>query len=139
MSGGKIRSHKNCMKSKKYNPNSKICEVCGWTQKVHKTKLFQENEETSSLKEIQELVDCHNLNLRIISPMRNRNLDLCREKAQKYKEILSKGCGKDCNVGLISYICGKTKQYLSPKDDKYEIFFCSECKEKLKLINEVLE
>ena len=40
MSGGKIRSHKRCKKSKKYDPSAEICVVCGWTQIVHKNKLF---------------------------------------------------------------------------------------------------
>jgi len=44
MSGGKMRSHKKCKKSKEYNPNSEICEVCGWMQDVQKNKLFSEED-----------------------------------------------------------------------------------------------
>lgn len=42
MSGGNIRSHERCKKSKKYIPDTEICVVCGWMQKVYKNKLFQE-------------------------------------------------------------------------------------------------
>lgn len=45
MSGGKIRSHKRCKKKDKYDPNAKICVVCGWRQRVQKNKLFKEEEE----------------------------------------------------------------------------------------------
>ncbi len=30
MSGGKLRSHKKCKKSKKFDYNSEICKVCGY-------------------------------------------------------------------------------------------------------------
>ncbi len=30
MSGGKPRSHKRCMKSKKWDKYSEICKVCGY-------------------------------------------------------------------------------------------------------------
>lgn len=40
MSGGLMRKHKKCQKSDKYDPDKRICVVCGWAQKVHKNKLF---------------------------------------------------------------------------------------------------
>lgn len=45
MSGGKMRSHEKCKKSNKYNPDTEICLVCGWMQKVHKNKLFKKEGE----------------------------------------------------------------------------------------------
>ena len=54
MSGGNLRSHERCKKSKKYNPDAEICVVCGWMQKVHKTKLFdtikKENKNNDRIK-----------------------------------------------------------------------------------------
>ena len=46
MSGGLMRSHDKCKKSKKYNPNVEICVVCGWMQNVQKNKLFNMTNET---------------------------------------------------------------------------------------------
>lgn len=39
-----------------------------------------------------------------------------------------KGCGKDCSIGLLPYICGKTEMFDSPKDNKGKIFLCPNCK-----------
>lgn len=63
-----------------------------------------------------------------------------RGKKMIPEQILNpKGCGKDCSIGLIPYICGKTEYYNSPKDDKGKIFLCKECKEINKETREKLK
>lgn len=99
-----------------------------------------------TLKEIQELVDEYNHKLEhkkgIIEELEifgctssdrelmnkiNIKIKELKQKAQKYKEILSKGCGKEFLQYGGEWICGKDR------------FLCQECQEKLKLLQEVLE
>ena len=44
MSGGQLRSHKRCRKSKKFDANSPICKVCGYQmffEEDGQEKLFE--------------------------------------------------------------------------------------------------
>ena len=54
MSGGAMRSHKKCKKSKSYDPNSEICKVCGWMQVVDKETLFPDKEAGDDLHDAKE-------------------------------------------------------------------------------------
>ena len=47
MSGGKMRTHKRCKKSKKYDAKSPICKVCGYRAFYldENKKLFEEEGE----------------------------------------------------------------------------------------------
>ena len=93
-----------------------------------------------TLKEIQELVLKYEQDKALM--IGNRIYKL-KQKAQKYKEILSSGFGKDSGFGKIP--CGHCVNIVpknSPLKNKKPIKvikLCSECKEKLKLLDEVLE
>jgi len=45
MSGGQLRSHERCKKSKKFDYNSPICKVCGYVV------FFEEDGQTKLIKE----------------------------------------------------------------------------------------
>lgn len=102
-------------------------------------KQFKEDmkeEETPSLKEIQELVEEvkkiedweKDVNMVLVSGQKK----FLKQKAQKYKEIISKGCGEEFFRDGSTWNCGKRLH----NGNVFE--FCPSCKEKLKLLNEVL-
>ena len=104
--------------------------------------LRSRTDETPSLKEIQELVERYNTikntktNSIVTGVSKLNELAKIKQKAQKYKEILEKGCGKVFSPP-IPIKCGEPSVKFKGEEQQY--YLCPECQEKLKLLNEVLE
>jgi hypothetical protein len=145
MSGGMIRNHNKCKKSKKYKANAPICEVCGYRQfyEEKNNKLFQENktspEDVCEIeimdkgsvehhigrcegKHIQQVIysTYHKALTQICFGCMKIRTSLDRTEFKSKKDV-SKGCGEIINKE-DNIICGIKKWGRIP--------LCPKCQEK---------